>query len=196
MSDVTQIVLQVVGMLAMGWRGGPGTYNGVVLYTVLALPVVLLLVLIRPSAWATVGLLYGTVPWLWMTMIRGGGAGVVPGRVSLVPFKDLLEMGAFQAVGNLLVLGALGFFGPIRFVALRSVKRVVIVAACCSAAIEIAQYVLMLDRVSSIDDFFLNTAGAGLAAMLSRRWWLTEPALQTRFGYLAPIQGRFNGACD
>lgn len=182
MSDVWQIVLQVFGMLAMGWRGGPGTYNGVVLYTVLALPVVLLFVLIRPSAWATVGLVYGTVPWIWMTMIPGGGAGVVPGRVSLIPFKDLLEMGAFQAVGNLFVLGALGFFGPIRFVALRSVKRVVIFAGCCSAAIEIAQYVLMLDRVSSIDDFLLNTIGAGLAAMLSRRWWLTEPALQVRVG--------------
>jgi len=182
MSDVWQIVLHVLGMLAMGWRGGPGTYNGVVLYTVLALPVVLLFVLIRPRAWATVGLVYGTVPWLWMTMIPGDGAGVVPGRVSLIPFKDLLEMGAFQAVGNLLVLGALGFFGPIRFVALRSVKRVVIVAAGCSAAIEIAQYVLMLDRVSSIDDFLLNTTGAGLAALLSRRWWLTEPALQVGVG--------------
>jgi glycopeptide antibiotics resistance protein len=182
MGDASQIVLHVVGMLAMGWRGGPGTYNGVVLYTVLALPAVVLVALIRPSARATVGLVYGTVPWIWMTMIPGGGAGVVPGRVSLIPFKDLLEMGAVQAVGNLFVLGALGFFGPIRFVALRSVKRVMIFAACCSAAIEIAQYVLMLDRVSSIDDFFLNTLGAGLAALLSRRWWLVEPALQVGVG--------------
>ena len=30
---------------------------------------------------------------------------------------------------------------------------------------------LRLDRVSSIDDVLLNTAGAGLAALASRGWW-------------------------
>jgi len=80
------------GVILGGWNGWFGTYNGVVLLTVLALPVVVLLVVMRPRAWATVGLVYGTVPWIWMTMIPGGGAGVVPGRVSLIPFKDLLEM--------------------------------------------------------------------------------------------------------
>lgn len=175
---VTPGNMLVDGVILGGWNGWFGTYNGVVLLTVLALPVVVLLVVMRPRAWATIGLVYGTVPWIWMTMIPGGGAGVVPGRVSLIPFKDLVEMGSFQAAGNLCVLGALGFFGPIRFAAVRSLKRVLIVAGCCSASIEILQYVLMLDRVSSIDDFFLNTAGAGLASMLSRRWWLREPALQ------------------
>jgi glycopeptide antibiotics resistance protein len=165
-------------VLLGGWHGWFGTYNGAVLMTALALPVVVLFVVMRPRTWATVGLVYGTVPWLWMTLIPGAGAGVVPGRLSLIPFKDLLEMGSFQAVGNLFVLGALGFFGPIRFVALRSVRRVLILATCCSASIEIAQYALRLDRVSSVDDVLLNTAGAGLAAMLSRRWWLGEATLQ------------------
>ena len=37
--------------------------------------------------------------------------------------------------------------------------------------IETAQSVLQLDRVSSVDDVLLNTAGAGMAALASRRWW-------------------------
>lgn len=166
-----------------GWHGWFGTYNGAVLTTLLALPVVALLVVRWPRTWATAGLVYGTVPWVWMTLIPGAGAGIVPGRLSLLPFKDLLEMGTFQAVGNLFVLGALGFFGPIRFVALRSVRRVLILAACCSASIEIAQYALMLDRVTSVDDVLLNATGAGLAAMASRRWWPAESPLRLGVGH-------------
>ncbi|WP_214417233.1 VanZ family protein [Sphaerisporangium fuscum] len=39
------------------------------------------------------------------------------------------------------------------------------------AAVGTAQYVLRLDRVSSVDDVSINTAGAGPAALASRRWW-------------------------
>lgn len=39
--------------------------------------------------------------------------------------------------------------------------------------VEVAQYVLRLDRVSSVDDVLINAAGAGLAALASRRWWRT-----------------------
>jgi glycopeptide antibiotics resistance protein len=127
---------------------------------------------------AEVGIVYATVPWVWMIMLPGAQAGAVPGRVSLVPLRDLLTILADgplratgQIVGNLLVFAALGFFVPLRFVALTSVPRILVLAAGCSVLVEAAQYVLQLDRVSSVDDILLNTAGAGLAALASRRWW-------------------------
>ena len=93
--------------------------------------------------------------------------------MSLVPLRDLLTMSAGQVVGNLLVFAALGFFAPMRFAALASVPRILALAAGCSVLVETAQYVLRLDRVSSVDDVLLNAAGAGLAALASRRWWRT-----------------------
>jgi glycopeptide antibiotics resistance protein len=113
-------------------------------------------------------------------MLPGSRAGAVPGRVSLVPLRDLFSILAdkpggatVQVVGNLLVLSALGFFTPLRFAALASVTRILALAAGCSVLIEAAQYFLRLDRVSSVDDVLLNTSGAGLAALASRRWWVT-----------------------
>lgn len=173
-----------------------GTFTGVVLLTVLALPVSGLVAwgLARhrraagaASPWRTslaeVGIVHGTVPWVWMILLPGSGAGVVPGRLSLVPLRDLQTIllaapltAVGQIVGNLLVFAALGFFVPLRFTALASVPRVLALAAGCSVLVEVAQYVLRLDRVSSADDVLLNAAGAGLAALASRRWWRTEPA--------------------
>jgi hypothetical protein len=166
-----------------GWHGWVGTFTGVVLITVAALPLAALAVwaLARrrsdagtTSAWrrslAEVGIVYGTVPWVWMIMLPGSRAGDVSGRVSLVPLRDLLMMSTGQIVGNLLVFAALGFFTPLRFAALASVPRILALAAGCSVLVETAQYVLRLDRVSSVDDVLLNTAGAGLAALASRYW--------------------------
>ena len=175
-----------------GWHGWFGTYTGVALITAAVLPLAVLAVwaLARhrrasgatPTwAWrmslAEVGIVYGTVPWVWMTMLpdRGGAARA---RVSLVPLRDLLTILAgdpvtatAQIAGNLLVFAALGFLAPMRFAALASVPRILALAAGCSVLIETAQYVLPLHRVSSVDDVLLNTAGAGLAALASRRWW-------------------------
>jgi glycopeptide antibiotics resistance protein len=78
-------------------------------------------------------------------------------------------------VGNLLVFAALGFFAPMRIAAPAAVPRVLALAAGCSVLIETAQYVLQLDRVSSVDDVLLNAAGAALAALASRSWWRTGP---------------------
>ena len=176
------------------WHGWVGTFTGVAFITVAALPLATLAVwaLARrrsatgtTPAWAwrmslaEVGIVYGTMPWVWMTMLPGDRAGTVPGRVSLVPLRDLLTILADrgpveltgQVVGNLLVFAALGFFAPLRFAALASVPRILTLAAACSVLVETAQYVLQLDRVSSVDDVLLNTAGAGLAALASRRWW-------------------------
>jgi VanZ family protein len=57
-----------------------------------------------------------------------------------------------------------------RFAALASVPRILALGAGCSIVVETAQYVLRLDRVSSVDDVLVNAAGAVLA---SRRWWRT-----------------------
>ncbi|GAA5198188.1 hypothetical protein GCM10023322_71000 [Rugosimonospora acidiphila] len=171
------------------WHDWVGTFTGVVFLTVAALPLAALAVWalarrrsgtpVTPAwAWrmslAEVGIVYGTVPWVWMTMLPGDRAGV-----SLVPLRDLLTILADrgpveltgQVVGNLLVFAALGFIAPLRFAALASVPRILALAAGCSILVETAQYVLQLDRVSSVDDVLLNATGAGLAALASRRWW-------------------------
>lgn len=193
-----------------GWHGWVGTFTGVALITVAVLPLAALAVwaLARwrrvtgtPQAWrmslAEVCIVYGTVPWVWMIMLPGARAGTVPGRVSLVPLRDLLMILSHgpltvvgQVVGNLLVFAALGFFAPVRFAALASVPRILALAAGCSVLVEVAQYVLRLDRVSSVDDVLLNTAGAGLAALASRRWWRASARASSDGSRSTPAPGR------
>ncbi|MEU6341038.1 VanZ family protein [Streptomyces sp. NPDC046977] len=174
--------------MAGRWHGCYDTFNGVVLMTLVAVPPAVLLVWVlarvrraagagRAWAWraslAEVGMVHGTLPLVWLTMMPGAGPGVAPRRVSLVPLRDLVTMGPLGIAGNLLVFAALGFFAPTRFAALASVPRVLALGAGCSVLVETAQYVLWLDRVSSVDDVLVNAAGAGLAALASRRWWRT-----------------------
>ncbi|MEV7179559.1 VanZ family protein [Kitasatospora sp. NPDC093679] len=186
-----------------GWHAWLGTINGVVFLTTAGLPLAALAVWAlarrrsatgtspgwaRRSALAEVGIAYGTLPWVWMIMLPGAGAGTAPRRVSLVPLRDLIEVLAgspvtatVQVVGNLLVFAALGYFAPMRFAALASVPRILALGAGCSVLVETAQYVLWLDRVSSVDDVLLNAAGAGLAALASRRRWrAADPAPSDR----------------
>lgn len=182
------------------WHVWVGTFNGVALITVLVLPLAALAVwaLARrrsaagvTSAWrmslAEVGIVYGTVPWVWMIMLPGDEAGSV---VSLVPLRDLLTMATSQIVGNLLVFAALGFLAPLRFAALASVPRILTLAAGCSVLLEVAQYVLRLDRVSSVDDVLLNAAGAGLAALASRLWWRAKATASSDRPRSAQVPGR------
>ncbi|GHJ91415.1 hypothetical protein SNE510_09340 [Streptomyces sp. NE5-10] len=169
------------------WQGCFGTFNGVVLMTLVTLPLAVLVawaVALRrrragvAGAWrlslAEVGMVHGTLPFLWMTMMPGGGAGVAPPRVSLVPLRDLVVMGTLGIVGNLLVFAALGFFAPVRWAAVASPARILALGAGCSVLVETAQYVLRLDRVSSVDDVLVNATGAVLAGLASRRWWRTR----------------------
>ncbi|MFI1965522.1 VanZ family protein [Streptomyces pathocidini] len=182
------------------WQVWFGTFNGVALVTVLALPLAALAAwaLARrrsaagaTSAWrkslAEVGIVYGTLPWVWMILLPGDEDGAV---VSLVPLRDLLVMDQGQIVGNLLVFAALGFLVPLRFVALASVPRILALAAGCSVLVETAQYVLRLDRVSSVDDVLLNTAGAVLAALVSPRWWRATPETPSDRPRPTPVPGR------
>jgi VanZ like protein len=180
------LVMSAPTCLAGRWRDCLGTENGVLFMTLAGLPLAGLVVWVLARcrraadgapAWQTslaeVGMVYGTVPFLWMTLMPGSRAGIGPGRVSLVPLRDLLTMGPIGIAGNLLVLAALGSFAPVRFAALASVSRILLLGAGCSVLVETSQYVLRLDRVSSVDDVLLNAAGAGLAALASRRWWRT-----------------------
>ncbi|HEV2086915.1 MAG TPA: VanZ family protein [Cryptosporangiaceae bacterium] len=129
---------------------------------------------------AEVGIVVGTAPWIWMTMRPDPGG---ERRFHLVPLLDLLALDldavVVQVVGNLLVFAALGFFLPMRWPAFASFWRVVAVAAVGSSVIESLQYALDLGRVSSVDDVLVNTLGAGLAALLSRRWWLRGPVRES-----------------
>lgn len=174
--------------MAGQWHGCLDTFNGVVLMTLVTLPLAVLVAwaLARRrraagsgggSAWrmslAEVGMVHGTLPFVWMTLMPGSGAGIVPGRFSLVPVRDLLTMGPLGIGGNLLVFASLGFFAPMRWAALASVPRILALGAGCSVLVETAQYVFQLDRVSSVDDVLVNAAGAALAALASRRWWRT-----------------------
>lgn len=183
-----------------GWHVLFGTFNGVALITVAALPLAVSAVWVLArrrrsnggtSAWwmslAEVGIVYGTVPWVWIIMLPGDEDGAV---VSLVPLRDLLVMAPGQIVGNLLVFAALGFFAPLRFAALASVPRMLALGAGCSVLVETAQYVLRLDRVSSVDDVLLNATGAGLAALASRSWWRVTATASSDRPRSVPVPGR------
>lgn len=123
---------------------------------------------------AEVGMIVGTVPWLWMILTPRDAAG----GVHLLPLRDLTtqlsaDLGVVlaQVGGNLLAFAAFGALAPLRFRSLAHLPRIVGLAAAGSLAVEALQYGLALGRVSSIDDVLLNTAGAALAGLLTRRWW-------------------------
>lgn len=178
--------------MAGRWHGCYDTFNGLVLMTLVALPLSLLVVWVLArtrraadgtSPWrmslAEVGMVHGTAPFLWMTLMPGAEPGTAAGAVSLVPLRDLVTMGPLGITGNLLVFASLGFFAPMRFAALASVPRILALGAGCSALVEIAQYVCRLDRVSSVDDVLVNATGAVLAGLASRRWWRTAAQAPT-----------------
>ncbi|MGX1805288.1 VanZ family protein [Nocardia sp. NPDC055321] len=121
---------------------------------------------------AEVGIVVGTVPWVWMilTPLEGGERGV-----NLVPLVDLIDTvaeGSFnsfvQVSANLAVFVPLGLLLPLRFSRFAGVGRMVAVGAVLSLGLEIAQYVLDLGRYSSVDDVLMNAAGAGIGAALGR----------------------------
>jgi glycopeptide antibiotics resistance protein len=73
---------------------------------------------------------------------------------------------------------------------LASLPRILALAAGCSVLVEAAQYVLRLDRVSSVDDVLLDAAGAGLAALASRRWWRATAGASSDRPRSASVPGR------
>ncbi|TMR12197.1 VanZ family protein [Nonomuraea turkmeniaca] len=123
---------------------------------------------------ADIGIVVGTAPWIWMILTPSNGAN----GVGLVPFEDLADVAAaswqtvlVQVGGNLLVFASLGALLPVRTGAMASIGRVAALSAAFSVLVELLQYVLQLGRFSSVDDVLLNTAGAVIFALVTRRWW-------------------------
>ena len=123
---------------------------------------------------AEVGILVGTVPWLWMILTPRDAQR----EVHLLPLRDLAAqlagdpgVAVAQIGGNLLVFAAFGALAPLRFPSLARLPVIIGLAAAGSLAVETLQYALALGRVSSIDDMLLNAAGAGVAGLVTRRWW-------------------------
>jgi hypothetical protein len=140
----------------------------------------------RRTSLVEVGIVYGTLPWIWLTMLPAGTSHVGHGTVSLVPLRDLDTMPDYQIIGNLLVFAAVGLLAPLRFRALASIPRILALAAGSSLLIETLQLVLHLGRVSSVDDVLLNTVGAGLAALASWPWWAPARARRRATPEAAP----------
>ncbi|MFE5899859.1 VanZ family protein [Streptomyces sp. NPDC056488] len=122
--------------------------------------------------------IFSLAPFLLVTLTRGAGTG---SSVSLIPFREFWaafsnasvafsDVTFFNFVGNMLLFvpfgAALSFFWP----SPRRTLKVTLTASVISLAVEVAQYVLSLGRVSSIDDVLLNTIGATAGALLVRRW--------------------------
>ncbi|MFD9942010.1 VanZ family protein [Nonomuraea sp. NPDC059023] len=126
------------------------------------------------SAVADVGIVIGTAPWIWMILTPSGRRNTV----ELVPFQVLIDLAAgpwetafVQVGGNLLVFAALGGLLPVRSARFTSLARIALIAALASMTVESLQYGLRLGRDSATDDVLVNTAGAVLAAVITRRWW-------------------------
>ncbi|MGW6728536.1 VanZ family protein [Nocardia sp. NPDC055029] len=119
---------------------------------------------------AEVGILTATLPWVWMILTPTTGERAV----SLVPLRDLADTlsaapttALVQVGANLVLFVPLGFLLPLRFPRLSGALRMTGVGALLSATLEVAQYVLDLGRVSSVDDVLMNAAGAGVGALLA-----------------------------
>ncbi|NUU24311.1 MAG: VanZ family protein [Streptomycetaceae bacterium] len=114
-----------------------------------------------------VGVLGGTLPWVWMILTPRDA----PGGVNLVPFRDIVQTLAgppsaavVQVAANLVVFVPLGFCLPLRVPRLAGVRRMLALGAAVSAALEAAQYAFDLGRVASVDDVVMNATGAALGA--------------------------------
>jgi len=147
----------------------------------------------RRRSISEIGLLVGTVPWLWM----GLSPRPATRAVELTPLSDLVDQitadpyrAGVQIVANLLVFFSLGFFLPIRTVAGAGLARLFALGAAGSALLETLQYVLDLGRVSAVDDVLLNALGALLGGLASRRWWSTRLPGRPRIAPPRPASGQ------
>ncbi|MEV4128270.1 VanZ family protein [Nocardia sp. NPDC049707] len=154
-------------------------WGGVITATIAALPLagcVAWWLARRRGVWRNalceVGMVVGTVPWVWMILTPAG-----TGRsVQVVPLRDLIDQLPGDRVveqlgGNLLVFAALGFLLPMRWGWFADPWRLLLAGAVLSGAVEVAQFALAIGRHSSIDDVLVNAVGTGLAGLASKRWW-------------------------
>jgi glycopeptide antibiotics resistance protein len=158
-------------------------WGAVITASLISVPLLVLLIWVRARrlptrlAAAEIGAVALTVPWLWMILTPMPYRRVlhplplqdVPGYLSDRPAEVLV-----QIVGNLAVFAAFGALAPVRW--RLALWQVTALAAVGSITVESLQYLLDLGRVTSADDVLLNTGGAMLAALVTRRWWrVREP---------------------
>ena len=128
------------------------------------------------AAWrdsiAEVATVAGSLPLLFLGLTSREG----PNALQLVPLVDLADLASAeprviveQLTGNLFVFAAAAFFLPIRFPI--GLGTITLGAAIACTALEAMQYAFLTGRVVSVDDVLLNTLGAVVAALASRRWW-------------------------
>lgn len=100
--------------------------------------------------------------------------------VRLTPGTDLgVALGAapgdvgpwLQLFGNLLLLLPLGALLPLRMTWFGGIGKVVLAGLVVTCAIEFAQLTVVGGRVVSADDVLLNTTGALIGGLCSRKWW-------------------------
>ncbi|QXE38049.1 VanZ family protein [Streptomyces sp. GMY02] len=124
-------------------------------------------------------ILASVLPFLYATLSRGYG---IQSTISLVPFREIFvsfsspqvalsDVTLLNLGGNAALLLPFGALIPMRCKRFARTGRVAALAGLLSVSVEIAQYVLSVGRVSSVDDVLLNTVGAVVGALLTRRWW-------------------------
>lgn len=129
------------------------------------------------SSGLDVGILVVALEVLALTMMpighsHGSSVHLVPGSDILTEFTGTGSL--WQIAGNLVLLAPLGILVPLRVPALRSIRRITLVAFVVSVGLELAQHLLHLGRVTSTDDVLLNTLGVAAAATLT--CWARRPA--------------------
>ncbi|MGW4482281.1 VanZ family protein [Amycolatopsis sp. NPDC004368] len=128
------------------------------------------------SATAAVDVLAVTIGALVLCLVTMPVGTDAVSTLDLVPGADLSaalsdDGSLWQVVGNLLLLCPLGALVPLRLPWLRSVARVAVTALSASVLVEATQFLIHTGRVTSTDDVLLNTIGATLGALLTRRGW-------------------------
>jgi hypothetical protein len=148
----------------------------------------------RRRSLAEVGMVAGTLPFVAviLTPTRAESRIVTPIEGLHDVFSQGLAYGVFQIVGNLLVFAAFGLLAPVRWRV--GALTVLLVAAGASAVLEVLQYVLDLGRVTDLGDVILNSAGAGLAALVTSRRRVTETrapsVVGSRYGERSTVTDR------
>jgi len=110
------------------------------------------------------------------------------GHINLIPIvttiKDIKDIFSSQKaiitdytieniLGNILLFFPLGVFLPVLSKKYHSVKKVMVFAIICSSSIEISQLISRLYeiyRFVDIDDVILNTTGAVLGFLSTKKW--------------------------
>ena len=139
-----------------------------------------------------VAILLSALAALYLTILVPIPLGDRPSRTlewwpteSVALFSQPTLLGWSQALANIVLLAPLGALAPLRFERLRPFRRLATAALLTSLGIEVAQLVLPLGRVSSVDDLLMNTMGGMAGAIVTWWWWGRRKPSALDFGVRA-----------